>query len=74
MPARSPFTYLCQTLARPPKAGRADLHLHTTASDGTYRPEEVVDLARRCGLAALAITDHRHRSKSSPASRSRPSS
>jgi predicted metal-dependent phosphoesterase TrpH len=58
MPARSPFTYLCQTLARGPKAGRADLHLHTTASDGTYRPEEVVDLARRCGLSAIAITDH----------------
>jgi 3',5'-nucleoside bisphosphate phosphatase len=58
MPARQPFTYLCQMLARGPKAGRADLHLHTTASDGTYRPEEVVDLARRCGLAALAITDH----------------
>ena len=58
MPARQPFTYLCQTLARGPKAGRADLHLHTTASDGNYRPEEVVDLARRCGLAAVAITDH----------------
>ncbi len=58
MPARQPFTYLCQMLARGPKAGRADLHLHTTASDGNYLPEEVVDLAHRCGLAAIAITDH----------------
>jgi predicted metal-dependent phosphoesterase TrpH len=38
--------------------GRADLHLHTTHSDGTYSPAEVVELARRSGLAALAITDH----------------
>ena len=58
MPARQPFTQLCEALARPPKAGRADLHLHTTASDGLYSPEEVVELGRRCGLAALAITDH----------------
>src|SRR5262249_20171109 len=39
-------------------AGRADLHLHTTHSDGRYTPAQVVDLARRCGLAALAVTDH----------------
>jgi 3',5'-nucleoside bisphosphate phosphatase len=58
MPARSPFTMLCQLAARGPKAGRADLHLHTTCSDGTYTPAQVVDLARRCGLSAVAITDH----------------
>ncbi|MFO0846302.1 MAG: PHP domain-containing protein [Gemmataceae bacterium] len=58
MPTRQPFTYLCQQLARGPRAGRADLHLHTTASDGAYTPVEVVDLARRAGLAAIAITDH----------------
>ena len=58
MPAGQPFTHLCRQLARPPHAGRADLHLHTTASDGTYTPEEIIDLARRSGLAALAITDH----------------
>jgi predicted metal-dependent phosphoesterase TrpH len=34
------------------------LHLHTTYSDGSYTPAEVVDLARRSGLAAIAITDH----------------
>lgn len=37
---------------------RADLHLHTTCSDGSYTPAQIVDLARRSGLAALAITDH----------------
>lgn len=37
---------------------RADLHLHTTCSDGLYSPAEIVDLAARSGLAAIAITDH----------------
>src|SRR5205807_1127304 len=55
MPRGQPFTALCQALSR---AARADLHVHTTWSDGTYTPAEVVDLARRSGLAALAITDH----------------
>src|SRR5947209_286224 len=58
MPARQPFTRLCQTLSRPAAAGRADLHVHTTCSDGSYTPAEVVDLGRRSGLAAVAITDH----------------
>ena len=35
-----------------------DLHVHTTASDGTETPAEVVRLARDCGLRAIAITDH----------------
>jgi predicted metal-dependent phosphoesterase TrpH len=58
MPARQPFTALCQMAARPRLAGRADLHLHTVHSDGVYTPHEVVDLARRSGLAAIAVTDH----------------
>lgn len=58
MPFRQPFTSLCQQLARGPNAGRADLHTHSTASDGTYTPAQLVELARRCGLAALAVTDH----------------
>jgi predicted metal-dependent phosphoesterase TrpH len=37
---------------------RADLHLHTTHSDGLYTPDQVVDLARRSGLCAIAVTDH----------------
>ena len=35
-----------------------DLHVHTTASDGTATPEEAVQLAAACGLRAIAITDH----------------
>jgi predicted metal-dependent phosphoesterase TrpH len=58
MPAGQPFTALCQQLAHGPRFGRADLHLHTTCSDGSYCPAEVVDLARRSGLLALAVTDH----------------
>lgn len=37
---------------------RADLHVHTTASDGTNKPYEVVRKAAKKGLAALAVTDH----------------
>ena len=36
----------------------ADLHTHTTASDGTEAPQTVVSLAAEAGLAAIAITDH----------------
>ena len=39
-------------------APTADLHLHTTFSDGTDAPARVVELARQAGLAAIAITDH----------------
>lgn len=38
--------------------GDADLHIHTTYSDGTMTPEEVVDDALRCGVSTIAITDH----------------
>ncbi|MET3288029.1 UNVERIFIED_CONTAM: putative metal-dependent phosphoesterase TrpH [Brevibacillus sp. OAP136] len=37
---------------------RADLHTHTLASDGTNAPAENVRLAKKQGLAAVAITDH----------------
>src|SRR6185503_8714713 len=36
----------------------ADLHLHTYFSDGTYSPEELTAEARRCGMRAVALTDH----------------
>jgi predicted metal-dependent phosphoesterase TrpH len=36
----------------------ADLHTHTTASDGLKTPAELVQLASRAGLAAIAIADH----------------
>lgn len=43
------------------EAGRpacVDLHTHSTASDGTISPEGAIEAAERCGLAALALTDH----------------
>ena len=58
MPAGQPFTLLCQKLARPRTRGRADLHIHSTYSDGTYTPGQIVELACRSGLSAIAITDH----------------
>ena len=41
-----------------PSPGAADLHVHTTHSDGVCSPCEVVVAAARVGLGALAITDH----------------
>ena len=35
-----------------------DLHIHTTASDGSEPPAEAVRLAAELGLAAIAVTDH----------------
>jgi predicted metal-dependent phosphoesterase TrpH len=35
-----------------------DLHIHTTASDGTLTPSEVISQALRLKLRAIAITDH----------------
>ena len=35
-----------------------DLHTHSTFSDGSYTPIELVSMAKKAGLAALAITDH----------------
>ena len=37
---------------------RIDLHIHSTASDGTCTPAEIAALAARQGLAAVALTDH----------------
>lgn len=37
---------------------KADLHLHTTYSDGRFAPEALVLAAARAGLAAIAVTDH----------------
>ena len=46
--------------AGPEQTGAAfvDLHTHSTASDGTLSPEQVIDAAKRCRLAAIALTDH----------------
>lgn len=37
---------------------KIDLHVHTTASDGTMSPRDVVSLAAMQGLKAIALTDH----------------
>ncbi len=36
----------------------ADLHIHTTASDGAYGVEEVTRMASQAGLEIISITDH----------------
>lgn len=35
-----------------------DLHVHSTYSDGTFSPEEIVKLAKELNLLALSLTDH----------------
>jgi 3',5'-nucleoside bisphosphate phosphatase len=42
----------------PTEAGLVDLHAHSTASDGSRAPADVVQEAKRVGLAAIALTDH----------------
>lgn len=37
---------------------RADLHCHSTCSDGSCTPQELIDLAIEKGLSGLSITDH----------------
>jgi 3',5'-nucleoside bisphosphate phosphatase len=46
------------TRTTPARGGAADLHVHTTHSDGACSPCEVVIAAGCVGLSALAITDH----------------
>jgi len=37
---------------------RIDLHIHSTASDGTLSPSEILTLAQQLDIAAISITDH----------------
>ncbi len=39
-------------------SGLVDLHTHTTASDGTFTPSQLVEYAAQKGLEAVAVTDH----------------
>ena len=55
---RSPFTAVPGRLAELAHLRRADLHIHTTASDGEFTTSQVGALARQANLAAMAITDH----------------
>ena len=41
-----------------PADGFVDLHMHSTASDGSRAPGDVVREAKRIGLCAIALTDH----------------
>lgn len=41
-----------------PMKNACDLHTHSCFSDGTCTPAEIVDLAVRTGLSAVALTDH----------------
>jgi len=36
----------------------ADLHIHSSFSDGTFSPQELVKKAQKLGLSCIAITDH----------------
>ena len=35
-----------------------DLHMHSTCSDGSYTPKELVRAAREKGLSDISLTDH----------------
>ncbi len=35
-----------------------DLHVHSTCSDGTYTPKELIEIAAKNDLVAIALTDH----------------
>lgn len=35
-----------------------DLHLHSTASDGTYSPEQIIERAHELGFTTISLTDH----------------
>lgn len=38
--------------------GQVDLHVHSTASDGKFSPDEIVGKAVELGLEVMALTDH----------------
>ena len=42
----------------PIKPAYVDLHIHSTASDGSLSPAEIIETAKKVGLRAIAITDH----------------
>ena len=55
---RSPFTAVPGRLAELAHPRRADLHIHTIASDGEFTATQAGAMARQANLAAVAITDH----------------
>lgn len=56
-----PLRVACAPSPHPPHRLRSvtiDLHAHSTASDGTESPTELVAAAKVAGLSTIAITDH----------------
>jgi 3',5'-nucleoside bisphosphate phosphatase len=49
---------LTATGQAPPAGPSIDLHVHSSASDGSLAPEAVVSRARAAGLTAISLTDH----------------
>jgi len=47
-----------QSRPTPGQPATVDLHLHSTASDGSYPPAKVIELASARGLTTVALTDH----------------
>jgi len=58
MPRGDPFTQFCQQVAHAGRTVAADLHLHSTASDGDFTPSHAVALASVANLKSIALTDH----------------
>ena len=40
------------------ETAKFDLHVHTTASDGSLNAKQIIAEAKRIGLTTIAITDH----------------
>jgi predicted metal-dependent phosphoesterase TrpH len=58
MPRHDPFTAFCRQAAAVSPPRLADLHAHTTASDGDLTPAQLVAAARQRKVLAVAVTDH----------------
>jgi predicted metal-dependent phosphoesterase TrpH len=58
MPRHDPFTAFCRQAAALTSPRVADLHAHTTASDGDLTSSQLVAFARQAKLLAVAVTDH----------------
>jgi 3',5'-nucleoside bisphosphate phosphatase len=41
-----------------PTISKHDLHIHSTYSDGTFSPEQIMELGKKHSMVTLAITDH----------------
>ncbi len=38
--------------------GKIDLHMHTTISDGTDTPQELIGAVKAAGISLFSVTDH----------------